>query len=349
MKIYKKDILFLEELYKDRKPFFGEMHDHASTGGTSDGKRDLNHWKGALEALKMDFAAILDHRQIRHMYLPEWEDGVFVGASEAGTHIKNTFAATNDALHYNCVFAKPEPFIEVLNSFEEFQFEGGSEGHFKYPHFTRERFTEVINKIKEKGGMFVHAHPKQVMESENPLDYWFVDYTGFEVFYYDLRHPHSITNYNLWTELLALDKKLWACSGGDGHECCANTALTTIYAEEKTNEAYLRHYTKGDFVCGSVGIKMCIGDTKMGSECDFTDKKLIVCVNDFHPSIVISDHKYKLVLIDDKGIVCKRKISLDKPNYFAFEVDKNAKFYRVEVFDESYKLRIAIGNPIWNK
>lgn len=349
MKAKKVDVNFLNDLYKDRTVFFGEMHDHANTGGTSDGQKTLSHWIGALEALKMDFAAILDHRQVRHMYLPEWQDGLFIGASEAGTHISNPIAATKDGLHYNCVFAKPEPFMEVLNMFEEFQFEGGSEGHFKYPHFTRERFSQVINAIKEKGGMFVHAHPKQVMVSEEPLDYWFVDYTGIEVFYVDLRHKYSQENYKLWTDLLALGKKLWACAGGDGHACCSNTALTTIYAESRTNEAYLTHYTKGDFTCGSVGIKMCIGETKMGGECEFNGKKLIVCVNDFHPSIVISDHKYKMVLINDKGVVCKRRLSLEKPNYFTFKIDNNSKFYRVEVFDESYKLRIAIGNPIWNK
>jgi hypothetical protein len=29
--------------------------------------------------------------------------------------------------------------------------------------------------------------------------------------------------------------------------------------------------------------------------------------------------------------------------------DDGAKFYRVEVFDETASYRIAIGNPIWNQ
>ena len=73
------DIAQIDALYEGRNIYFGDMHNHSASGGTSDGKRPLSHWKGALEALKMDFVAILDHRQVRHMYLPEWEDGLFMG------------------------------------------------------------------------------------------------------------------------------------------------------------------------------------------------------------------------------------------------------------------------------
>lgn len=348
MRIRKEDITYLEEIYKNRIPFYGEMHDHASTGGTSDGKQTLAHWIETLNLLNLDFAAILDHKQVRHMFLPEWKDGVFIGGSEAGTHIVNSFAATNNSLHYNCVFAKPEPFMEVLQSFEEFLFEGGKEGHFKYPTFTRERIVQLISAIKEKGGMFVHAHPTLVMKSENPLDYWFEDFTGFEVFYNDFRNQHTYNNYQLWVKLLALGKKVWACAGGDGHDCCSDKAITTLYAENRSSESYLKHYAKGDFVCGSVGIKMCIGDTMMGQECDFSGKKLIVCINDFHSSVLEKEHIYKMLLLDSKGGVLKRKLSTDRPNYFIFDIDETSKFYRVEVFDSTSNLRIAISNPIWN-
>ena len=67
MNATEQDILYLEELYQNRNPYHGELHDHALTGGTSDGKRNLDHWKGAMEAYRMDFAAILDHKQVRHM------------------------------------------------------------------------------------------------------------------------------------------------------------------------------------------------------------------------------------------------------------------------------------------
>ena len=52
-------------LYQGRQVYHGEMHDHSASGGTSDGKCTLAHWREQLGALKMDFAAILDHRQIR--------------------------------------------------------------------------------------------------------------------------------------------------------------------------------------------------------------------------------------------------------------------------------------------
>ena len=61
MKATQKEISQLEALYAGRVAFHGELHDHADTGGTSDGGKDLRHWRGALDALKMDFASILDH------------------------------------------------------------------------------------------------------------------------------------------------------------------------------------------------------------------------------------------------------------------------------------------------
>ena len=123
MRATENDIIKIDGLYEGRIPFYGELHDHGATGGTSDGKRPLSHWIGALEALKMDFAAILDHRQVRHMYLPEWEDGLFIGGSEPGTRITDSKAEDN-SIHYNMVFATPEPLLEMLQSMPKFRFEG---------------------------------------------------------------------------------------------------------------------------------------------------------------------------------------------------------------------------------
>ncbi len=71
----------LERLYRGRQVFHGELHDHSASGGTSDGKCPLSEWPAKLRALKMDFAAILDHKQVRHMYQPEWEDGFFIAGT----------------------------------------------------------------------------------------------------------------------------------------------------------------------------------------------------------------------------------------------------------------------------
>ncbi len=35
--------------------------------------------------------------------------------------------------------------------------------------------------------------------------------------------------------------------------------------------------------------------------------------------------------------------------YFAIDADPACKFYRLEVTDDTQKLRIALGNPIWNE
>ena len=79
----------LDQLYDQRNAYHGELHDHSSSGGTSDGKRCLLHWRSAMEALEMDFATILDHRQVRHMFLPAWDDETFIGGSEPGTRISD--------------------------------------------------------------------------------------------------------------------------------------------------------------------------------------------------------------------------------------------------------------------
>lgn len=344
-----KDQAHLEALYEGRKAYQGELHDHAKTGGTSDGQRTLAHWRGALEALHMDFAAILDHRQVRHMYLPEWEDGLFICGTEPGTRISDSTAA-NPALHYNMLFPTAKQLEDLLTEFPEYEFTGGSEGHFRYPDFTRERFGELIDAVKAHGGFFVHPHPKQLMSSQDPLDYWFRDETGIEVFYTGA-DPHytefTAKNYALWVQLLKCGKRVWASAGGDGHVCANDEALTTIYARAHSNMAYLEQLRKGDFVCGAVGIRMCIGDVTMGTKTDFANNRLVFSVSDFHNSVRFKEHKYRVDLFAGEEIVFSSEISSEEPAFFAVDT-KDVPYYRVEVFDVTRDLRIAIGNPVWN-
>ena len=138
--ITENEIKKLESLYTGCKAYHGEMHDHSASGGTSDGKYPLSVWVEEMQQLKMDFAAILDHRQVRHMYLPEWKDGLFLGGSEPGTIISDSKAEKKE-IHYNMLFTGPAPLEELLAEFPEFEFEGGPEGHFRYPFFTRFRCT----------------------------------------------------------------------------------------------------------------------------------------------------------------------------------------------------------------
>ena len=341
-----KDVVRLETLYADRIALHGEAHDHASTGGTSDGKRPLSHWVGAMEALQVDFAAILDHRQVRHMYLPEWQDALFLCGSEPGTAISDS-KAEKKGMHYNLLVPDPETLMDLLEEFPEYKFTGGTEGHFSYPHFTTERFGELIDALKARGGFFVHPHPSSVMKSDDVLDYWFRDETAIEVFYMNMTSRETGENYAIWTGLLGAGKRVWAIAGGDGHACCSDAALTTVYAAEKTNQAVLDQFRIGDFVCGPVGIRMCIGETRMGGVASFAGQRLVLCVSDFHRSVRIDGHKYRVDLLDDTGTVFSRPVTFTEPAYFAVQAQPR-KFYRAELWDETRGLRIAIGNPIWN-
>ncbi len=345
--VTENDIRTLEDLYAGCRAYHGELHDHSASGGTSDGACTLAEWIREMEELHMDFAAILDHRQVRHMYLPEWKDGLFIGGSEPGTSISDS-PAQNKGLHYNMLFEGPAPLEELLAEFPEYQFEGGAEGHFKYPSFTTERFGQLIDAVKAHGGFFVHPHPKQVMVSDDALNYWFRDETGIEVFYNEATSKHTVVNYALWVDLLSKGKRVWACAGGDKHAHPDDKALTTIYAEEKSNAAYLSHLRIGDFTCGSVGIRMCIGGTKTGGKCSFTDKKLIVSAGDFHISVADPMHTYRLDILNDTGIVYSQDIDCNMTAYAALDTADSA-FYRAEVWDTTAGIRIAVGNPIWNE
>ncbi len=341
------DIQKLEALYEGRKAYFGDLHNHADTSDRSDGTRTLSHWKGALEALKLDFAAILDHGQVEHMYKPEWEDGLFLGATEPGTWITDS-KAQKACIHYNIHFDNPKALEDLLEAFPEYEFTGGITGRFKYPKFTTARFGELIDYIMAHDGFFVHPHPKQLMESEDPLDYIFREYTGLEVFYGNLRNDMTAANYKLWLDLLALDKKIYATGGNDNHACAADTALTCIYAEEKTNASYISHLREGDMVCGSVGVRMAVNDTRMGGECSFDGGRLVLNVQDFHRSVKNPEHTYRVDLFDHEKLVCSKEISCDEPAWIAMDTDPAAKFYRAEVADVNAGYRIALGNPIWN-
>lgn len=347
MKANLQDVEHLSALYAGRRAFFGDLHNHSASTERSDGKRSMAHWKGALEALKLDFAALLDHGQAEHMHLPDWEDGVFIGGTEPGTRIVDSSAADKH-MHYNMLFENAAPLEALLDRFPEYQFTGGLHGRFIYPEFTTERFGELIDCVRELGGLFVHPHPKQLMQSDNPLDYWFRDETGLEVFYGDMRNADTAANYRLWCDLLALGKHVWATGGNDNHACAEDTALTCIYSEDKKNAAYLAHLREGDCVCGSVGIRMCVGDVKMGGKGGFDGKRLVICVDDFHRSVRNPEHRYRLDLLDDKGVVFSGAVSCEVPNWFAMDAGKS-RFYRAEVVDENLNLRIALGNPIWNE
>lgn len=350
MKATQQDISLLDGLYAGRKPYYGQLHDHSKSGEKGDGHCTLPEWKEGLAALDMDFATLVDHRQVEHMYLPEWDKSIFIGGTEPGTVIRDS-KAENPQMHYNMIFAEPAQLEALLEEFPEYEFTGGIKGTFRYSRFNLDRFQELIRAVWKHGGFFVHPHPKQLMASDDPLDYWFCDGTGLEVFYTfheDLDGQSTADNYKLWTDLLALGKRVWATAGNDEHRAPSDKAMTTIFSPEKHSHAYVQRLRVGDFVCGGVGIRMCVGDTAMGGKCSFAEKRLVFSVGDFHRSYGLPDHSYRVDLLDDTGVVFSREVDPAQTAYFALDTDPERKFYRVEVFDTTRNLRIAIGNPIWN-
>jgi len=336
----------LNRLYDGCRAYHGELHDHSQSGGTSDGKCTLAEWTEELKKLNMDFAAILDHRQVRHMYLPEWKDGLFIPGTEPGTRITDSNARKQE-VHYNMLFPDRDEVAKLIEEFPEYQFSGGIEGHFVYPTFTRERFGQLIDAVKAHGGFFVHPHPKQMMDADDPCEYWFRDETGIEVVYNDLTCEHTQRNYALWTDLLAAGKRVWACAGCDLHFHAADTALTIIFAEAHSAKAFVPHLRTGDFTCGSAGVRMCMGETRTGGRCSFEGERLIVCVSDFHSSVKKPGHEYRVDILNDSGVVLSRSVECDRENYLALDA-QDCAFYRAEVYDVTENVRIAIGNPIWN-
>ena len=352
------DLDVLESHYAGRTPYFGDIHCHPIAGVAKDGKRTLAQWKEKMAELNIDFVAFMNHRQAAHMYEAEWDDTLFIGGTEPGTSRPDT-GASNPSVHYNMLFREPEHLLEILKNFPEYKYTGGKNGieynmgTFSYPSFTTPRFQELIDNVKKNRGLIVNVHPKQQMESSDPEDYFFDDYTGLEVFY---GYRDGITgqdtkeNYKLWTDLLALGKRLWATAGSDSHSDATTAALTCIYSAEKKDLAYMDQLAVGDFTPGFAGVRMCIGDVKMGSSTDFAGKRLVVSVGAVHSSMYKEGRTYTVNILSSDGVVYTGSYNGVDTVSFAIDCDEDVNFYRVEVLDEKRKTQpvIAIGNPIWN-
>ena len=223
--------------------------------------------------------------------------------------------------------------------------------------------------MRKQGGFFVHAHPAQSSYSKNTLDYYFADHTGFEVFYTpaeadDDSHPNgaygadqTLINYKVWDELLKVGKRLYATAGSDTHGALNTYAVTSVYSDPAKADAdkgeIINQLRDGDFVAGAVGMQMCIGEiamggTAMGGTCDFNGQKLIVDINKFHSSVIKDGHRYRVDILNEKGVVLRQMVTPEQGLSIAMNVDANSKYYRVEVTDLTNKYLIAIGNPIWN-
>lgn len=372
------DVAALDKAYEGRVAYHGEFHDHANTGGTSDGHQNLTVWKTIMDSFDMDFATIVDHKQALHMELDTWDDTIFIGGSEPMAMPTGLIAATYNKMHFNMVFTDAQGLINTVKEYDAL-YPGRGFNAKDYPenydgtdadklaggwHFTylygdsaptKEQMAQLIDIIKKNGGMFVNVHPLAdgYVDSPNPLDHWYADWTGFEVFYgYRGPAPEQLAtqrNYEMWKNLLTLGKKVWCTAGSDKHSMPNTDALSTVYSTAKDAKEHFEHFKVGDFVCGPVGIRMTIGDTLMGSETDFAGKRVVFSVGDFHKSTYNPTHKYRVELHSDKGIVFMQELTDPTQTvYFAVDAKENAAFYRVEVIDATTSLLHALGNPIWN-
>ena len=346
-----EDIAALDALYAGLEVHHGQLHDHSNSGRNSDGKATLVEWKAGMPAVGMEYVALMDHRQTDHMYHEEWDKTLFLSGTEAMTYINDRDEKYNK-YHYNMIVNDVKDMETILkNHMSTYML---VDGLFQYNPMSSTEFTQIIQEVLAAGGYFVIPHPTSTAPevSDDPLEYYFCDGIGYEVFYHiseskSAQDEATKANYKIYTGLLAAGKKVYASAGSDVHNLPTNRALSTVYSSQKLDTAYIEQLRKGNYTAGPVGVKMAIGDTVMGGTTDFNGKRIVVSVGDFHKDF--ANGKYQLKLISDKGTVATVDLKNTDTSYFAFDADESAKFYRVEIHDttQDYSL-LAMGNPIWN-
>lgn len=368
---------------------YGDMHAHAKESHGSDAFDDtytanaLSTWKSEMSGHGLDFAASLDHHQTDHILNSEWDTNLFIYGTEPSTcitDIKNIWQGKLGEMHYNMLFAgeskeaTKEKLDNVLKAFSD-QYNSTEyplkNSKYEYGNFTKAQFSDLIVEVQNQGGFFVIPHPnlESALLSNDWRDFDFgVDKVGFEVIARTTSGEETQLSYKYWKNLLATGRKYYACSGSDIHgslngagqdaagNYLAQKALTSVYVSAKNSVQYMEQFKDGNFTAGSVGIKMCIGNsnaqTTMGGECDFNGKRLVVEVGGLHKGVAASGRKYHVDIVTDKGVIYSKPISLTDIGtdaaYIALDTDEQYKFYRVEVIDENGAVRIGYGNPIWN-
>ncbi len=340
----------LDRLYKGRKVSWGDLHVHTDCGGTSDGKTPMKDFTAGMDARGVDFAAVVDHRQMRGFFLPEWDDKRFIIGTEPGTSILdlNSCRHGQSSVHYNMLFPHKYSLAMVLANFPEFEFRGDElTGFFKYPKFTKKRFAELTAYVRSIGGIMVHPHPKTMLSSDDPLDYSFGDGTFLETLYVTPARHASFKNYALWKELLDRGLHIYASGGSDTHGAVSNKVVAAFYTKEKNGRAFFEQMRSGDFTVGCFGIKMCIDGSPMGSELDGgTSKTLLLRVCDLFAPTAVPNTAYELRIFSDKGLAFAGAFDGTLPQSVALKTKKR-RFYRAEIFDLTHGYPVAIGNPIW--
>ena len=358
-----EEVAALEKLYEGRVAYHGDIHVHTKSGEKSDGKLPLDMWADAMKALKVDFVAVADHRQTTHYDHEAWDDNIFIGASEGGMRVNSVNPdAGVQSVHTNYIFPTQEGMEDFLQAFPLYFTWNSFTGHYQDwgcgNVFSREKMVEVIEYIQDHGGFFVLLHPTSPNATEGPksgelMDFWWADGVGFEVFfgYYGPSETYQGTKdaYEVWKQLLAAGKKIYATAGSDTHTNPYVEALSTVYVTEKSAQNYVDCLRAGDFTPCPIGIRMAIGDTLMGGTTSFEGEKVIFSVGDFHSYVTDKRSNFRAVLVSDKGTVTTQNFTADETVYFSMDAEADAKYYYVEIYDADADLLIGIGNPIWNQ
>jgi len=345
--IDEEDFAPLDALYEGKKLFFGDFHCHSNSGGTSDGRTPLAEYVPTMKELKMDFAAIVDHKQMRHYFLPEWDEKYLICGSEPGTSL-NIPERPKKArgLHYTMIFPDKTGLAQVFGAFPEFEFTGTWQGRCRYPSFTLERFRELGAYIYGIGGLMSHAHPKQVMVSENPLDYYISDLVPLETVCGNPASFASRQNRDLWVSVLKLGKRVHTHGSSDAHGPVSNRGLTATYAKEHFSTDLFYAVRSGDCVAGGVGIQMGIDDVPMGGVATYGEgKRLRVRVTAFHPAHLQENTVYAMKIYTDRGLCFAKEF--DGSAQSVILPVKERSYYRVEITNESENSLVALSNPIW--
>lgn len=320
------EIVNLQQKYSTSQLLTGQLHDRL------DNSADLTAWKSAMEANGIDFAGCLENGTVSYISGNTWDSNAFVGGIEA------RFTVDGKPIDCDMLFASYQQMEAVLSQSTYFAYSNGS---FQTKAVSKAVFVALINAVKQRGGLFLMAHPKEMglIDSKDALDYWFADGTAIDI-------GTSQQNYKLWTDLLTEGKQVWAVSS-NADQLSGLADTLTLYAEEKTAQEILQRLARGEFANGRLGLKMAIGNAVMGDTGAFTGEKLVIGVDQAPAGVLQAEHSYRIDLITKSGVKASWPYT-GRTVYEILDADEAQAFYRLEVVDETTGERIAVGNPIWN-
>lgn len=344
----KADFTALERLYAGKNVYYGDFHCHSNSGGTSDGKAPIETFAQDMQEKQLDFAAIVDHKQMRHFFLDCWDERCMICGSEPSVSLDEpSRPMPARKMDYTMIFPDKTGLKKTLEAFPEFAFRGTElEGSFRYYSFTLKRFRELADYIYSIGGLLSHAHPKQLMSSEVPMDYYIGENVPLETVHGSPATFGTRQNRDLWVALLNLGKRVRTHGSSDSHGPVSNSGLTALYAAKHHSTEFFNVVRSGDCTAGGVAVRMCIADTPMGGETAYApDKTLLISVDGFHPAHWKPDTVYCLKVYTNRGLAYAREFQ-NAPLKLALDVEKRS-YYRVEITNESDGVPVALTNPIW--